>query len=220
MRKFIRYRCVNALYQSPCNAHARSVDLTAVKAPPVYPASLLAPSAMAVTRITAMTPSLRQRQLPACSRLTAAETAAVLSSAESLQRADAAGRPKPLLRGRNLALLCRDVDQPDALLFRRAALELGAHVSHVAVGLNENSSSSDVAHTARLLARLYDAVECQDMPSDLVQRLADASDIAVYDALASPAHPTAALTRQLGDAEHSADNRRYLLQALLLSTMA
>ncbi len=166
-----------------------------------------------------MTPTLRPRNAPACSRLTPTETAALLGSARNLRRAHVSGTLQPLLRGKNLALLCHDAQQPEVRLIRRAALELGAHVAQVAVGLNDNSSSAEVGHAARLLSRLYDAVECQGLGSALVRRLADAADIAVYDALASPAHPTALLAWELGGPAHLADSRRYLLQALLLETM-
>lgn len=137
-----------------------------------------------------------------------------------LQRAGAGGGLQPLLRGKNLALLCSDDKKPEAQLFRRAALELGAHVAHVAISLDESSPDADVVHTARLLGRLYDAVECQGMPGPLVQRVAAETDIAVYDGLAAATHPTASLAWQLGDEGHFSDNRRYLLQTCLLSTMS
>ncbi|MBA2724094.1 MAG: ornithine carbamoyltransferase, partial [Methylibium sp.] len=45
--------------------------------------------------------------------------------------------------------------------------------------------------------------------------------VPVYDGLATPRHPTAKLADLLdGDAAASADKRRFVLQAVLLSTIA
>jgi ornithine carbamoyltransferase len=142
---------------------------------------------------------------------------ALLDQARVLQRAVAAGRAHPLLRGKNLGLLCADDTQPDALLFRQAASELGAHVAHIGMSLSEQSSTQDVLHTARLLGRLYDAVECQGLPAALVRQMAEAAGIAVYDALARNEALISRLAARLGgDVE---TNRRIALQALLLHTI-
>ena len=111
----------------------------------------------------------------------------------------AAGRVQPLLRGKNLGLLCADDTQPQALLFRQAASELGAHVAHIGMSLSEASDPQEVAHTARMLGRLYDAVECQGLDSALVQQIADVAGIAVYDGLASDERLTSRLAAQLGN---------------------
>jgi ornithine carbamoyltransferase len=67
---------------------------------------------------------------------------------------------------------------------------------------------------------LYDAVECQGVDFDVVLELACHTEIAVYDGIASKCHPTAALSEQLDNEGVSADNRHYLLQAILLSTIS
>ncbi len=166
-----------------------------------------------------MGPSLPQRHLPALSSLSPAEENALLSSARMLQRAAAAARTQPLLRGKNLGLLCHDDTQPEAMLFRRAASELGAHVAHVAMSLSERSLPVEVAHTARMLGRLYDAVECQGMAHAVVQQVADEAGVPVYDGLATEEHAGARLAEQLGDEAAPGDNRRFVLQAFLLSTI-
>lgn len=147
------------------------------------------------------------------------EEKALLDQARTLQRTAAAGRVQPLLRGKNLGLLCADDTQPQALLFRQAASELGAHVAHIGMSLSEHSSAQDVEHTARMLGRLYDAVECQGLPSALVQQMAAVAGIAVYDALACNEALIARLARQLGGEAELAQNRRFALQALLLHTI-
>jgi ornithine carbamoyltransferase len=156
---------------------------------------------------------------PALASLSSLDEKALLDQARTLQRSAAAGRVQPLLRGKNLGLLCADDTQAQALLFREAASELGAHVAHIGMSLSERSSAQEVAHTARMLGRLYDAVECQGLPSALVQQMAAVAGIAVYDALAGDEDLSMRLARQLGDEAELAQNRRFALQALLLHTI-
>ena len=148
------------------------------------------------------------------------DVTAVLASARTLQRAAGAGKVQPLLRGKNLGLLCDVNDDSDAALFRRAAVELGAHVAHIRPSLSESSTPQEVQHTARVLGRLYDAVECQGMAPALVQQVSDDAGVPVYDGIASRDHPTAHLAELLGGDASPADNRRFVLQAVLLNTIA
>lgn len=142
----------------------------------------------------------------------------VLTSARTLQRAARAGMTQPLLRGKNLGLLC-ETDDDDAVLFRRAASELGAHVAHIRPSLSDSSTPEEVQHTARMLGRLYDGVECQGVAPSLVRQISDEAGVPVYDGIASPRHPTAKLAEQLSGDTSPADNRRFVLQAVLLSTL-
>ena len=143
----------------------------------------------------------------------------LLERARMLQRAAQSGLAQPLLRGKNLGLLCADDTLPPALMFRHAATELGAHVAHIGIGLSEGSPAQDVAHTARLLGRLYDAVECQGLGSGLVRQMAGASGIPMYDGAAVNLGPLTRLALLLGPELALADNRRFALQALLLHTI-
>jgi ornithine carbamoyltransferase len=163
---------------------------------------------------------LHRRPLPV-TPLPPHHTALLLARARSLRQAARDGRVQPMLRGRRLALVCEADDGPDAQLFRRAGAELGAHVAHVRPGLDEHSPAAEVEHMARLLGRLYDAIECQGMPSALVQHVAEIAGVPVYEGVATPGHPTAPLAEQLeGDDLTTADKRRFVLQAALLDGVA
>lgn len=148
------------------------------------------------------------------------EVAIVVDQARALQRAAEAGTTRPMLRGVKLGLLCERDDSDDARLFRRAAAELGAHVAHVHTKLSELSTPDDVQHTARMLGRLYDAVECQGVPSRLIRQIAVDADVPVFDGIASSRHPSAGLVARLGGATAPHDNRRFVLQAVLLHSIA
>lgn len=161
------------------------------------------------------------RRPPHVTPLPPHHTALLLARARSLRQAARDGRMQPALRGRNLALVCAAADGPDAQLFSRAAAELGAHVAHVRPALSEDSSPAEVEHMARLLGRLYDAIECQGLAASLVRRIAEVAGVPVYEGLATAGHPTAALAAQLeGDDLGAADKRRFVLQAALLDGIA
>ena len=167
-----------------------------------------------------MAPTFLYRPPDGLDRTTAETERAVLAQALALQCAALAGPPQALLRGKNFGLLCESEGATgEAAMFRRAVTELGAHVAHIRASLPEFSTPQEVEHTARLLGRLYDAVECQGMPSALVRQLGNAVDMPVYDAVASQRHPTARLADQLGPESPAEDRRRFVLQAVLIGSL-
>lgn len=125
-----------------------------------------------------------------------------------------------LLRGKNIGLLraATAVDDPAPLL--RAASELGAHVATVRWNPSGADDAREVQHTGRMLGRLYDAVVCQGMPAALVRQIGQAAGIPVYDDIACDAHPAACLADGLGEEAAPGDNRRFMLQALLVDGLA
>lgn len=147
------------------------------------------------------------------------DAAFVLDQARSLQRAAAAGDLPASLRGRKLGLLCEADDSGDAALFRHAAAELGAQVAHIRPSLTELSTLPDVRRTAYMLGRLYDAIECQGMAPDLVHQMGVHAGVPIYDGVASSKHPTAKLADLLDGDALNPDKRRFVLQAVLLSTI-
>jgi ornithine carbamoyltransferase len=159
------------------------------------------------------------RHAPVPGSLSPGDESILIDQARSMQRAAAAGRVQPLLRGKNLGLLCADDTQSQALLFRRAASELSAHVAHIGISLSEQSTPQEVAHTARMLGRLYDAVECQGMDSALVQQMAAVAGIVVYDGLACDEPLISRLAAALGHEAVPDENRHFVLQALLVLTI-
>lgn len=149
----------------------------------------------------------------------ATEQSALLASARALKRAALAGTSLKPLRGKNIGLLCDDPGSRDARLFAQAAAELGARVAQLLPSTSGLLAREDVPHTARMLGRLYDAMECQGLPADLVRQVRDGAGVPVYDGLASATHPSAALAGLLEGGAEDPDNRRFVVQAMLISTM-
>lgn len=143
----------------------------------------------------------------------------MLSSARELQRAARTGEAAKPLRGKYIGLLCEAQDSPDAELFRRAAGELGVRVARICPSAPGLLTPDEVSETARMLGRLYDAIECQGLAPALVQRIRAHAGVPVYDAIAGARHPSAVLVPALDDGVDDPDNRRFIVQALLLATM-
>lgn len=141
----------------------------------------------------------------------------LLDSARRLKRAALDGLTHRPLLGRNLGLIGRLEDAPEAALFAAAARELGARV----VWLPDAPGGPDAAasDTARLMGRLYDAIECQGLPPEHVAWLREHTGVPVFDGLAGDAHPSAAVAAALDGGAQDALNRRCVLQAVLLATM-
>lgn len=167
------------------------------------------------------TPVTAMRASPADAR-TRLDLPAVLRAAKALHLAERTQAPVPahrLLRGKKLGLLCDSPHDPAAQLFREAAAALGAHVADVRPSLTTASAAQEIHHTARMLGRLYDALECQGMAPALIDAVARDAGVPVFDGIACPDHPTAALAAQVDPALPPEQARRYVLQAILLQTV-
>lgn len=148
------------------------------------------------------------------------KVANLLARARLLQRAAADGNTPLLLRGRNLGLLCEAQPDEAQALFRSATEQLGARVAVMRSTLSLTSTAQQVQNTARMLGHLYEAVECQGMDPGLVASLGRHAGIPVFDGVAMKDHSVDQLAEVLGGSTPLADNRRFLLQALLLETIA
>ena len=141
---------------------------------------------------------------------TEADARALLTTARALAHSGAArGRDSGPLKGKNLAVLCSGAGSG---VLEVPATALGARVSHLKMdpALLEGDDS-----TARMIARLYDAVECDALNPEAASRLQQEIGIPVYAGLSRPDHPLGLVLRDAKDLD-----RAYLLQALLVHTIA
>ncbi|KWT94103.1 Ornithine carbamoyltransferase chain F [Variovorax sp. WDL1] len=110
---------------------------------------------------------------------------------------------KPL-RGKNIALLNGLSSGGEKSAVHCAALELGARVAEVMFTEPAGSASSndDLRTLARMLGRLYDAIDCGTMPSDAVLRIEREAGVPVYQGLGTDDHPARALADLMALCEH------------------
>lgn len=151
--------------------------------------------------------------------LDAEHARALLATAEALRSRHAASDTSGLLKGVNIALLC---DQPgaseDAFIFEQAATRLGARVARIRSSDAGLGASADLAATARLLGRLYDAIECQGVDERVIAQLDAHSGIVVYNGIGLATNPVFLGLRPRMDGEDP-DLRETVIQSILLSTL-
>jgi ornithine carbamoyltransferase len=140
-----------------------------------------------------MSPNLKNRTLLSIDELSAPEVAYLIDLAQELKREQQAGSERARLRGKHIALLL-DPSAPRAPgAFEAAASAQGANLSLIGPGDWPLAALHDLQGTARVLGRLYDAVECRGFAPALVRELAQHAGVPVYDGLTRPFHPTQVL---------------------------
>lgn len=150
--------------------------------------------------------------------------AALLKTARMLRSMDSAGGERALLRGRHLAVLSEDPQRASTGLLERAARRLGLAVAHLSWKVLQDDDAHAV-DTARMLGRLYDVLDCEEVPPQLVSRLRQDSGVPVYEGLERWDHPVVGLLPGLVDADTRGgdqltdDDRQYLLQAILVRAL-
>lgn len=163
------------------------------------------------------------RDLWSADRLPPTQAGEVLRAAADLRRASADPATRRLLQGRNIALLCEDEDE-DARLFSHAASGLGARVARVRPVEAGLLPGRDLRELARMLGRLYDAIECEGMDGSVVAQLAEHSGVPVFNGIGRSSHPVAAWASRLdghaaGERPDARQDRLALVQSLLLGTL-
>lgn len=137
-----------------------------------------------------MSPNLKNRNLLSLDELSAREAAFLLDLAQNLKREQAAGNAAPRLRGKHVALLLDKAAPRTPGAFEAAAADLGANLSLIGPGEWPLGGPRDLKETARVLGRLYDAIECRGLGPAVVRELAQHAGVPVYDGLTRPFHPT------------------------------
>jgi ornithine carbamoyltransferase len=147
------------------------------------------------------------------------DPAVLLAYARMMQREAQSGSRQPWLRGKNIGIFGVGGEGADTMLLRRAATELGAKVAQVRPFADGPQATAEIELTARLIGRLYDAVDWRGAQEDLLQQVRSVAGIPIYDGLAAASHPTAQLAGLLGVEMPIADRRRFVVQAVLVATI-
>lgn len=146
--------------------------------------------------------TIHHRNLWSVESLSRADMLDVLDTARRLRQARLNGESASALSGRNVALLSDTSPADGAGSLRQAAIDLGAQVSHVRPSDARIAPGSADEATARLLGRLYDAIDCEEMPSQLVADVARGAGVPVFNGLGGSRHPTRVLAELLAMQDH------------------
>jgi len=108
------------------------------------------------------------------------------------------------LRGKSVALIFEKTSTRTRCAFEVAAAGEGAHTTYLDPAGSQMGHKESVADTARVLGRMYDAIEYRGSAQSVVEELAAHAGVPVYNGLTDEWHPTQALCDALTMREHSA----------------
>jgi ornithine carbamoyltransferase len=107
------------------------------------------------------------------------------------------------LAGRNIALIFEKASTRTRCAFEVAAYDQGAHVTYLDPDSSQIGHKESAGDTARVLSRMFDAIEFRGKAQATVEELADGSDVPVYNGLTDEWHPTQMLADFLTMSEHA-----------------
>ena len=137
---------------------------------------------------------------------TRSELTFLLDLAHDLKRAKYAGTEVQRMRGKNVALIFEKTSTRTRCAFEVATYDQGGHVTYLDPTSSQLGHKESAADTARVLSRMYDAIEFRGDAQATVEELAAHSDVPVYNGLTAEWHPTQMLADFLTMVEH-ADGR-------------
>jgi ornithine carbamoyltransferase len=126
----------------------------------------------------------------------------LLDLAAELKEAKKEGREEQKLRGKNIALIFEKDSTRTRCAFEVAAYDQGAHVTYLGPGGSHMGHKETVKDTARVLGRMYDAIEYRGFGQEIAEELAAYSGVPVYNGLTDDWHPTQMLADYLTFREH------------------
>jgi ornithine carbamoyltransferase len=127
----------------------------------------------------------------------------LLDLARDLKRAKYAGVEQQRLRGKNIALIFEKTSTRTRCAFEVAAYDEGAHVTYIDPSSSQIGHKESMKDTARVLGRMYDAIEYRGSSQADVETLAEFSGVPVFNGLTNEFHPTQMLADVLTMTEHS-----------------
>lgn len=151
--------------------------------------------------------NLRNRSFLKEIDFTAGELEHLLKLSAALKSVKYAGTEVPRLQGKNIALIFEKTSTRTRSAFEVAAYDQGAHVTYLDPSGSQLGHKESIADTARVLGRMYDAIEFRGSAHSDVEQLAAYAGVPVYNGLTDEWHPTQMLADFL--TMHEASHRPY-----------
>ena len=145
---------------------------------------------------------LHGRHLLKLADLAPDEITYLLDLAAELKAAKREGREEHRLDGKVIALIFEKDSTRTRCAFEVAAYDQGAHVTYLGPSGSHMGSKESVKDTARVLGRMYDAIEYRGFAQSTAEELAEWSGVPVYNGLTDEWHPTQTLADFLTVREH------------------
>ena len=114
----------------------------------------------------------------------------ILDLARDLKRAKYTGNEVQRLRGKNIALIFAKASTRTRCAFEVAAYDQGANVTYLDPTGSHLGKKESVKDTARVLGRMYDAIEYRGDDQAIVEELSEWAGVPVFNGLTDDYHPT------------------------------
>ncbi|MGP4007773.1 ornithine carbamoyltransferase [Streptomyces sp. 4N124] len=130
------------------------------------------------------------------------EFLALIALSAELKAAKKAGVETRYLRGKNIALIFEKTSTRTRCAFEVAAADQGASTTYLDPSGSQMGHKESVKDTARVLGRMFDAIEYRGDSQAAVEELAAHAGVPVYNGLTDDWHPTQMLADVLTMTEH------------------
>ncbi|MCX4029977.1 ornithine carbamoyltransferase [Endozoicomonas sp. SM1973] len=147
--------------------------------------------------------NLRNRHFLKLLDFSPAEIQFLINLASDLKSAKYIGNEVPRLRGKNIALIFEKTSTRTRCAFEVAAYDQGAQVTYLAPSGSQIGHKESMKDTARVLGRMYDAIEYRGYHQATIEELAKYAGVPVWNGLTDEFHPTQILADFLTMTEHS-----------------
>jgi ornithine carbamoyltransferase len=145
---------------------------------------------------------LRGRHFVTLADYSPEEITYLLDLAADLKTAKREGNEEQLLVGKEIALIFEKDSTRTRCAFEVAAYDQGAHVTFIGPSGSHMGHKETVKDTARVLGRMYDAIEYRGFGTAVADELAEYAGVPVYNGLTDEWHPTQILADFLTIREH------------------
>ena len=145
---------------------------------------------------------LRSKHLLKLADFRPEEITYLIDLAAELKAAKQERREEQQLAGKAIALIFEKDSTRTRCAFEVAAFDQGAHVTYLGPSGSHMGSKETVKDTARVLGRMYDAIEYRGFAQETAEQLAEFAGVPVYNGLTDDWHPTQTLADFLTFREH------------------
>ena len=147
--------------------------------------------------------NLRNRSLLTVQDYTQREFRYLLDLARDLKRAKYARTEQEHLEGKEICLIFEKTSTRTRCAFEVACHDQGATVTYLDPAGSQIGHKESFKDTARVLGRMYDAIEYRGASQEGVEQLAKYAGVPVYNGLTDEYHPTQMLADVMTMREHS-----------------
>ena len=149
-----------------------------------------------------MTGTLKNKSFLKLLDFTPEEIGCFLELAADLKAKKKAGISHRMHEGKQIALIFEKTSTRTRCAFEVAAKDLGMYCTYLSPDASQIGKKESLADTARVLGRMYDAIEYRGFGQERVEELAKYAGVPVYNGLTNEFHPTQILADFLTIQEH------------------